>query len=79
MEKKNQSIRDDILEMNNMNPSYTRQAEGEWAMAQKREKEYQVKAFIERARENGFDVVLDEDLNIIRVRKIAKPKPYQFR
>ena len=41
MEKKNQSIRDDILEMNNMNPSYTRQAEGEWAMAQKREKEYQ--------------------------------------
>jgi hypothetical protein len=41
IEKKNQSIRDDILEMNNMNPSYTRQAEGEWAMAQKREKEYQ--------------------------------------
>lgn len=41
IEKKNQSIRDDILEMNNMNPSYTRQAEGEWAMAQKREQEFQ--------------------------------------
>ncbi len=27
IEKKNQSIRDDILEMNNMNPSYTRQNE----------------------------------------------------
>jgi hypothetical protein len=41
LEKKNQTIRDDILEMNNMAPSYTRQAEGEWAMAQKREKEFQ--------------------------------------
>ena len=28
LEKKNQNIRDDILEMNNYNPSYTRQ--GEW-------------------------------------------------
>lgn len=41
IEKKNQSIRDDILEMNNMNPSYTRQAEGEWAMGLKREREFQ--------------------------------------
>ena len=30
LEKRNQNIRDDILEMNNMNPSYTRQAQGEW-------------------------------------------------
>ena len=30
IEKRNQNIRDDILEMNNMNPSYTRQAQGEW-------------------------------------------------
>ena len=29
-EKRNQNIRDDILEMNNMNPSYTRQASTEW-------------------------------------------------
>lgn len=41
LEKKNQTIRDDILEMNNMAPSYTRQAEGEWAIALKREAEYQ--------------------------------------
>ena len=30
LEKRNQNIRDDILEMNNMNPSYTRQHAGEW-------------------------------------------------
>ena len=29
IEKKNQAIRDDLLEMNNMNPSYTRQGENE--------------------------------------------------
>ena len=37
LEKRNQNIRDDILEMNNMNPSYTRQHQGEWESAQKRE------------------------------------------
>ena len=30
IEKRNQNIRDDILEMNDMNPSYTRQHQGEW-------------------------------------------------
>lgn len=30
IEKRNQNIRDDILEMNDMNPSYTRQSQGEW-------------------------------------------------
>ena len=30
IEKRNQNIRDDILEMNDMTPSYTRQMEGEW-------------------------------------------------
>ena len=30
IEKRNQNIRDDILEMNDMTPSYTRQAQGEW-------------------------------------------------
>ena len=39
LEKRNQNIRDDILEMNNMNPSYTRQHQGEWEAAQKRETE----------------------------------------
>ena len=35
IEKKNQNIRDDILEMNNMNPSYTRQAQGDWERQQR--------------------------------------------
>ena len=39
LEKRNQNIRDDILEMNDMNPSYTRQHQGEWEAAMKREKE----------------------------------------
>ena len=30
IEKRNQNIRDDILEMNDMTPSYTRQSQGEW-------------------------------------------------
>ena len=30
LEKRNQKIRDDILEMNDLNPSYTRQSEGEY-------------------------------------------------
>lgn len=30
IEKRNQNIRDDILEMNDMSPSYTRQSQGEW-------------------------------------------------
>lgn len=37
LEKRNQNIRDDILEMNDLNPSYTRQHAGEWEAAVKRE------------------------------------------
>tara|TARA_B110000503_G_scaffold133164_1_gene210247 strand:- start:3012 stop:3830 length:819 start_codon:yes stop_codon:yes gene_type:complete len=39
IEKRNQNIRDDILEMNDMNPSHTRQHAGEWEAALKRESE----------------------------------------
>ena len=39
LEKRNQNIRDDILEMNDMNPSYTRQHQGEWEAAPRRETE----------------------------------------
>jgi len=39
IEKRNQNIRDDILEMNHLNPSYTRQSQGEWENAMKREAE----------------------------------------
>ena len=37
IEKRNQNIRDDILEMNDLSPSYTRQHQGEWEAAVKRE------------------------------------------
>jgi hypothetical protein len=43
LEKRNQNIRDDILEMNDMNPSYTRQHQGEWEAAVAREKEAEAK------------------------------------
>jgi hypothetical protein len=39
IEKRNQNIRDDILEMNDLNPSYTRQHAGEWEASVKREQE----------------------------------------
>lgn len=45
LEKRNQNIRDDILEMNDLNPSYTRQNEGEWEAAVKRNEEANITAF----------------------------------
>tara|TARA_B110000503_G_scaffold117203_1_gene177005 strand:- start:466 stop:1287 length:822 start_codon:yes stop_codon:yes gene_type:complete len=37
IEKRNQNIRDDILEMNDLNPSYTRLHAGEWEASVKRQ------------------------------------------
>lgn len=45
LEKRNQNIRDDILEMNDLNPSYTRQNEGEWEASVKRNEEASITAF----------------------------------
>ena len=39
IEKRNQNIRDDILEMNDLNPSYTRQNQGEWEASVRRNEE----------------------------------------
>ena len=39
IEKRNQNIRDDILEMNDLTPSYTRQSQGEWEASVKRNEE----------------------------------------
>lgn len=36
IEKRNQNIRDDILEMNHLNPSFSRQNQGEWEASLKR-------------------------------------------
>lgn len=45
LEKRNQNIRDDILEMNDLDPSYTRQNEGEWEASVKRNEEASITAF----------------------------------
>ena len=45
IEKRNQNIRDDILEMNDLNPSYTRQHQGEWEASVKRNEEASASVF----------------------------------
>ena len=47
IEKRNQNIRDDILEMNDMNPSYTRQMSGEWEAEVRRNEEAAFSSFRE--------------------------------
>lgn len=41
IEKRNQVIRDDLLEMNGMNPSYSRTGQGEWTASVKRNEGYE--------------------------------------
>lgn len=50
IEKRNQNIRDDILEMNDMTPSFTRQQQGEW----ERQVEDQRKAMAKQEAEKGI-------------------------
>lgn len=45
IEKRNQNIRDDILEMNDLSPSYTRQNQGEWEASVKRNEEADMSSF----------------------------------
>jgi hypothetical protein len=45
IEKRNQNIRDDILEMNNLNPSFTRQSQGEWEASVKRNEDASASIF----------------------------------
>ena len=48
IEKRNQNIRDDILEMNDLNPSYTRLHEGEWEASVKRNEEAKMSPFSDK-------------------------------
>jgi hypothetical protein len=48
IEKRNQNIRDDILEMNDLNPSFTRQNQGEWEASVKRNEEASASAFSDK-------------------------------
>ena len=48
IEKRNQNIRDDILEMNDLNPSYTRQNQGEWEASVKRNEEASISAYTKK-------------------------------
>lgn len=52
LEKRNQNIRDDILEMNNLDPSHTRQNEGEWEAAVKRNEEANISPFSKSVKDN---------------------------
>jgi hypothetical protein len=55
IEKRNQNIRDDILEMNDLNPSYTRQHAGEWEASVKRNEEASTSIFKDKGLPNLED------------------------
>ena len=48
IEKRNQNIRDDILEMNDLSPSYTRQNAGEWEASVKRNEQASATSFSDK-------------------------------
>jgi hypothetical protein len=57
IEKRNQNIRDDILEMNDLSPSYTRLHAGEWEASVKRNEEASMSIFNDK----GINLENDED------------------
>ena len=54
IEKRNQNIRDDILEMNDMTPSFTRQQQGEWERQVEDQRKLMAKQEAEKASEKSF-------------------------
>ncbi len=54
IEKRNQNIRDDILEMNDMTPSFTRQQQGEWERQVEDQRKLMAKQEAEKASKKSF-------------------------
>ena len=54
IEKRNQNIRDDILEMNDMTPSFTRQQQGEWERQVEDQRKLMAKQEAEKASKSSY-------------------------
>ena len=54
IEKRNKNIRDDILEMNDMTPSFTRQQQGEWERQVEDQRKLMAKQEAEKASKKSF-------------------------